>query len=138
MASRASIAARLGVARDRIAKAMDRASRSEGVKVPSGLPAVPIRQPELKVAFELERVATFLDDLFPPSRGDDKPKASTDTPQGDNAPQNERETPQDEPEGDDLDALTVAELKDRAKAVHVKGYGSLSKSQLIEALRDQG
>lgn len=40
----------------------------------------------------------------------------------------------DETQGDGLDDLTVAELKERAKAAGLDGYSTLNKQELIDAL----
>lgn len=62
MASRGAIAARQADVRQRLSGAMERLAESSGVPLPDPV-AVHIRQPELKAAFELERVAAFMEAL---------------------------------------------------------------------------
>ena len=62
MASRGAIAARQADVRQRLNGAMERLAETSGVPLPEPA-AVHIRQPELKAAFELERVAGFMEAL---------------------------------------------------------------------------
>jgi methylmalonyl-CoA mutase N-terminal domain/subunit len=45
---------------------------------------------------------------------------------------------QPKPSGENLDDLTVAELKDRARDAEVKGFSDMNKAELIDALKDAG
>lgn len=64
MASRGAIAARFATARQRLIGAVERIAKDKGVTIPPAA-QFPIRQPELKAAVELERLADALEAISP-------------------------------------------------------------------------
>jgi hypothetical protein len=59
-------------ARDRISKAMGRLSKQAGVPLPAAV-NFPVRQPEMRAAVEMERVASFLESLAGPVKVEPEP-----------------------------------------------------------------
>ena len=91
MASRASIAARAGIARGRLTVAMERLSKRHGVPLPV-VPPVHYRQPELRAVADLERLADFLEEV---TGGKKKPEPAPEPdrePDTDNADEGEEPT----------------------------------------------
>jgi hypothetical protein len=134
MASRGAIAARAGLARDRLQAAMARLSQEHDVPLPPGN-AFPYRQPELKVAADTERAAAFLEKML----GDDPPEyqvAPEERPdqitEGTNAPAPEGDGPAEEPQFHGH-PLSYFDGKSDEEVLAVKGIGQATLDKIREA-----
>lgn len=131
MASKSATAARIGNAQQSIEATMAAIATKLGIELPAR-PGIPLRDPAIKAAYHTERVDAFLKSVAAEIKAE--VANESESPAAD-ATEQEPEEPAEVPTGEDLDALTVIELKDRAKDKGIKGYGSMHKAELIDALK---
>jgi hypothetical protein len=145
MATRASIAARLDTAFQRLQNTVGELAEKHGVPVPPPV-AFPYRQPELRQAAELERLADFHDLLLgrKPTQPEGVNEQSGDEVDGPVEPTGD-ESPGDSDEGDTPDEplfhgkpLSFYDGKSDQEIIDIKGIGPKTLEEIRAAQKKAG